>query len=875
MKRLKSLKQGVATIALLAMTTVAAHSADKQESYHFNIKSQALTKAIKEFSDQTHLQIVYAPDQLKGLKTAGTSGEVKVEGALKKLLENTNLVLERVDAETFVIKGRDTKAGFQKISYNTAVDYQDEMAVYEEDERADNASLEEIVITASRREQSLQKVSISVMALDQQNIDQRGIKNIEDLGRITPGLNYQRNRSVGNIANRSQISIRGIQSGVGASTTGIYIDDTPIQTRNAGFTSTSVYPIIFDLERVEVLRGPQGTLFGAGSEGGTIRFITPETSLNELSAYGRAELSTTKGGAESYEIGLAVGGPIVEDKLGYRVSAYVTRTGGYIDRVDRLTEELVESNQNWTEAVVFRGALKWQPTPELSISPSIFFQDLDAGGGDTFWESLSDLETETYRTGNALPAKSSDKFVLYALNVEYDFDTVQFVSNTSYFDRNSLANPDYTQFVRAVTTGQPFPLIPGEYSLGQFIDEQQGFTQEIRLQSSGDNNRLNWVLGAFYNRTKQTDIEIIEGPFFEQLMIETFGVTVLQAFGVPLGEFDSVFTDKQFPIDEQSAIFGQIDYNITEKLKVTVGGRYGQVDFSFRSENEGPFAGNSINVGKQSDKPFTPKVGASYQANDDNLFYASAAKGFRPGGAQRIPPLSCNADLADLGLTDPPATYNSDSAWSYEIGSKNSLLEGRLKLNSSAFYVEWSDIQQSISLAGCGQALIKNLGKAVTKGVDISINALLTESLTLGIMAGFTDTESKETISSGANFISIKGSPISNISKWIVSVTGQYDFEIAGEDGYARVDYAYQGEGPQANTDLFGVDPLVFRRPGAHLLSFRTGIELEAVNISLFVKNVFNNHTNISRLRDSFSSPLFYNATFRPREIGVTVTLNY
>lgn len=195
-------------------------------------------------------------------------------------------------------------------------------------ESSGGTELQEIVVTATRSAESLSKVPISVAALTQEQLDERGVKQFDDVVRFTPGLSFNPG-----VTGSSDIAIRGISSPAGASTTGIYVDDVPIQVRQIGFAAGPSLPIIFDLERVEVLRGPQGTLFGAGSEGGAVRFIQPNPSLSSYSGHGRLEVATTDGGAESYEAGVAVGGPIIEDRLGFRVSALYRNEGGWIDRV--------------------------------------------------------------------------------------------------------------------------------------------------------------------------------------------------------------------------------------------------------------------------------------------------------------------------------------------------------------------------------------------------------------------------------------------------------------------------------------------------------------------------------------------------------------
>src|SRR3984885_9154546 len=204
------------------------------------------------------------------------------------------------------------------------------------DPETPSAGLEEIVVTATRREERLQDVPISVLAFSQEKLDAQGLKNIDDLARLSPGLTFQRNgmSSAGNYNDESSdINIRGVDSTAGTSTTGIYIDDTPIQTRHIGFGSINAFPALFDLDHVEVLRGPQGTLFGAGAEGGAVRFIAPEPDLNKTSIYARADVAVTDGGSPSWEGGVAFGTPLIDDVLAFRASVSFRRDGGWVDRV--------------------------------------------------------------------------------------------------------------------------------------------------------------------------------------------------------------------------------------------------------------------------------------------------------------------------------------------------------------------------------------------------------------------------------------------------------------------------------------------------------------------------------------------------------------
>src|ERR1700722_12366404 len=216
--------------------------------------------------------------------------------------------------------------------------------------------LQEVTVTATRRSEEINKVPLNVTAYTPELMDDQGVRQIDDLARLTPDLQFTHTSgAAGN--NSSNIAIRGVFSDVGAATTGVYVDDTPIQMRNVGYWNANAFPQIFDLERVEVLRGPQGTLFGAGAEGGAVRFITPEPGLQKYSGYVRSEIAETLAGGPSYETGAAIGGPIVDDKLGFRVSAWGRNDGGYIDRVSPDTGQTVDSNANHQQSFVGRGAL--------------------------------------------------------------------------------------------------------------------------------------------------------------------------------------------------------------------------------------------------------------------------------------------------------------------------------------------------------------------------------------------------------------------------------------------------------------------------------------------------------------------------------------
>ena len=303
------------------------------------------------------------------------------------------------------------------------------------DAQSGASGLEEVVVTATRRAERLQDVPISATAFTQEKLDVEGLRTIDDLTRATPGVTFQRDGTTasGNFNDEdSDINIRGVDSTAGTSTVGIYIDDTPIQGRHLSFTSFNAFPALFDLERVEVLRGPQGTLFGAGSEGGTVRFIQPSPDLHAESMYVRSEAATTHSGAATYELGAAIGGPIIDGTLGFRLSASYRQDGGWVDHVNYSNQATTYANSNYQDTVVARGALKWAVTDTLSITSSVYYQELTLGDTSAYWPSLSDPGAINFDNGNAQRNPSTDPFYLAAVKIDWNAGFAQLTSDTSF-----------------------------------------------------------------------------------------------------------------------------------------------------------------------------------------------------------------------------------------------------------------------------------------------------------------------------------------------------------------------------------------------------------------------------------------------------------
>jgi iron complex outermembrane recepter protein len=781
------------------------------------------------------------------------------------------------------------------------------------------AALKEIVVTATRHEESLSKVPVSVSAYTQEDMDQKGMKDFTDIVRYTPGVSIDQTGT-------NAISIRGISSSGGAGTTGIYIDDTPIQMRSLGFNPDDTLPKTFDLDRVEVLRGPQGTLFGAGSEGGTVRYILTQPSLTKDSTYVRSEVSYTQYGEPSYEAGVAHGGPIVDGTLGFRVSAWYRRDGGWIDRVDPTSGAVVDANANHQQTLVLRLAGIWKPLDAVTVTPSIFYQDKQEHDVSTYWPALSNPSSGVFNNGNPDRTAVPDRFYLPALKIEADLGNTRLVSNTSYYVRDELTGYEGTDYNLSYYQGIGWPnapeailVNPAYYplidSFGVHLppgltnyrapatvkNQQRSFTEELRLQSNDASSRWTWTVGAFFQASRELSLEQINDPMADALLLAMYGLDVADIYGVPLLPNGDSYYNLNISHDHQLAGFGEVSYAFTEQWKLTLGGRVARTSFDIYNYSDGPqnYGPVGPNYGYQKETPFTPKVGVAYQLNQSHLFYATYAKGFRVGGANAPLPSYCMTDLIADGYTSgqAPLTYKSDTTQSYEVGAKDNF-NNVLKLASSVYYIRWNDIQQNVYVAGsCGLQFTDNLGTAAAKGFDLQADAAL-GPVTLEVALGYTSAryiaDSKHGLAFDGDAISgqaaINGSPGTN-PPWNLSVGAQYNFVLADHKSFVRFDDEFASRNPWSaaiqdpRSAQYSPFPtaLSYTLPSTNFLQFRTGTTFGPWETSLFVDNLLNSHTTTNYERTFTDSnnptypppgPQYNNYTFRPRTFGITATFH-
>ena len=749
---------------------------------------------------------------------------------------------------------------------------------------ADESSgeLSEILVTAQKRVENVMRVPISVSVFDTASFDRLGIQDLGGVANMTPGVDFL------SIAQKNLLSIRGIYSGGGAATTATYIDDVPVQLRTGivNDTATAV-PAVFDLARVEVLRGPQGTLFGSDAEGGAIRFITPEPSLTQYSGYSRADLGFTDKGDASYEAGAAFGGPIVTDELGFRVSAWHRRDGGYIDHLSAIPGGYNYNNSNWGDSDVLRAALTIAPTASLKITPSLYYQHLywhdysafepaeSAQSQDQFaqqWRVLTPQYTNIGDGHFVNPwlehTPSDDTFYLPALKVVLDLAGAQIISNTAYLYRKNITSQDFTT-ATPVAFGFPWPTVAAaaDYSINHI--NQNVFTQDLRIQSADSNRSLQWTLGFSYVQSAQTIYNPEHSPYLPTYLP-----------GAVLLPDNLSYIGLERATDKQVGIYGQATYQVTKQWSITAGVRIAHASDDYSVFQTGPYAGATTYVaGKQGQTAKDPKIGVNFQLNDDNLLYLSAAKGDRVGGVNAPFPTTatCLNLLRQIGLNDVPPAYNEDSLWSYEIGSKNRLYGGHLSIQISAFHIDWSNVQQAVALppSVCPAQFTANLGSATSNGGELQVTAQIGDALELGLASGYTKAKDSATIGFGTTQIVTSGQQINPYAApWTVVPSVQYSFMLAhGYKAYIRADDEFHSKNPgpfaQRISANVAFDRNFVANPSTNELNFHAGATRNGWDTSIYALNVLNSHPllyNTSLEPAQFAGPAF---TTRPLTVGV------
>jgi outer membrane receptor protein involved in Fe transport len=740
---------------------------------------------------------------------------------------------------------------------------------------ADNAAtsdqVQTVTVTANKRgKESLQEVPMSISAFTAAQLEQRNVTNFEDYGTTVPNLSFGAT-GAGALASRT-VSIRGV---AGDDTTGFYIDETPVPA--------SLDPHIVGIERIEVLRGPQGSLYGARSMGGTIRLITQKPDFQETSGFLKASGSRTSGAAgANYTLEGGLNTPLSPNHLVLRANAFYEHEAGFFKRAFPTTPGGTDyvTVDNVAAQDVYGGseALEWKASNDLSVTQRLMFQRTSINGYPYADFFITPGSTAPFEPTNFtqvrrydLPEGGVDKWTLSSVDLKYKVDKGEWVSSTSYFHRNTNETEDGTDFLQHIATdfiGITAPISPAPVVA---VNDTKRYVQELRYSSNYD-GPFQFVAGLYLSRKNDSHV-------YPPGIVPGINAQSAVATGVPGGVLgtDNAFSTETGTHTTEKALFGEASYEVTKSLKATLGMRAYRVTVSSDPSFQDGFAvgGSRIDfpAASRTEQGVNPKAQLQYKFTPDFMVYTTAAKGFRPGGVTPGLPdtdaTGCKAVLAASGLTAAQTQqYASDSLWSYELGAKSSFWNKRVTVDGAIYRIDWSNIQQNINTA-CGFNYTGNTGAAKINGAELEVHARPMAGLDLSLGLGYADARVTE---SGGTSPQKVGDHIAQVPTWTGNFSATYT-AMLNDDLYwdSNITYGYVGSSYSINNGA----PIL--RPSYGLLNAQTGLTWGRYKLSLFGKNLLNKHANLS---DSQSLAVQLPnrpriVTNQPRTFGVMLTTTF
>jgi iron complex outermembrane receptor protein len=844
------------------------------------IPAQPLSSALRALAKDRGFHIVYLPTVVNSVRTQGAAGELTQDEALTQLLSGTGLVFHYLDEDTVTVIPATSKAAPRSSEQEraaptaTAEDSATTAASSDKDQQAsrsfwnrfrlaqldpgatrdtasiakqsdqraqkgtDRVELEEIIVTAGKRTEKLSQVGGAISAFSGDQLAARSADNLADYAALIPGLSVQSYGATGH----GIVSIRGISpQSVGASTA-TYVDEIPFGpssalSRGAQF-GLDLDPT--DLERVEVLKGPQGTLYGASSMGGVLKYVTRAPNLQETEVNTSEDFNSYDHGGPGGKVRAAVSTPLVEDKLAVRLSSYYRYSGGFIDNLG-IGGNDINSNTDWG----FRGALLFQPIDALSIKLSAVHQDDRADGENivdykagTLTPAYGDLEQMHY-----LRDPFTAKVTLFSSEINWRTGPGTFVSATSYSKLDTNARSDSTaSSILNYSYLVPPPSPQAPVGAG-YADQVKKTTQELRF-ASDRMGPLEFIAGGYYTHEQ---------------MYETADTSRFLTTGDPAPVDPLSFAIRSGTLSEYAG-FANATVYLSDRFDVSGGYRHSTIDQTRYSLSTGilrnranPTAQVIVNQDVSPESSNTYLAAARWRATDDILFYARAASGYRPGGGRTVP-VGAPAGFANF--------FTSDSLWSYEVGTKIRGLDNRFTLEFDGFLIDWSNIQtlQQVGITTTDG----NAGTARSRGLELQADYLLFKGLTVGANAA--NTNANFTQDNTATHIH-DGDRLYFVSKWTTAVYAEYSTPISGKWSVTGGgDYQYKSNSLDQNRVIL---------PGYATVNLHAGLQNGVHTINFYVKNLADERGLIGSSNGSLALPTYSFLVTPPRSYGVTYSQKF
>lgn len=770
-------------------------------------------------------------------------------------------------------------------------------------EATDEGAGNEIVVTATKRNETIQDVPFSINAQTAEAMQKNGSTSLEDVSRNVAGLTVQ-NLGPG----QSQVSVRGVSAGQVVrdqpgvkEQVGVYLDESVV--------SLSLFTPdfdLFDLDRVETLRGPQGTLFGSGSVGGTVRYITKQPTTDRVEGTVEANVNTLAGGDVGYAGRAALNLPLSE-KMAVRVAAYGEHFGGFINAIGPAAGENINDGYRWG----FRTAVRFEPVEGMVITPRVVHQKIDVNGfnrQDVYNLYYSPLANDT----NVIPERTQylklregfeDSTTLADLTMNFELgDAVQFTSVTSYIDRDILVTRDASALTGSVYVdfnGGADGAAGGATTDSKLLDTTalKQWTQELRLASAG-NGPFQWVIGGFYSNVDRKYSQRVPTPGvdeYSQIFLDD--VAVEETYN-GFGEDMPYAADIPYQI-EQFALFGEASYKFGQ-FKLTAGGRY--YDFSETRDfiSGGIFSnGDNFRGDKTSSNGFTPRFIASYEVNNNVTVNLQASKGFRLGGVNdplNIPLCSGGEDGNDAKTFGNRPDYKDETLWNYEAGVKAST--GGVTFNAAVFYNDIKNLQVTADAGSCSSRVVFNVPKAHSMGLEMELSARPLQGLELSVNGSVIDAKFDSSVEdAGGNVIAgmRDGNRLPTVPKFQMAATSTYTTQVSdGLDWSATASFQHVGNrytqpgdqeagaGSYSNSvyynlvnDDFGTGNYNFGSfllPSYNLVNLSTGLSWDSgLSVTVYVNNLFDENPLLSLDRERGGRARIGYNIGSPRKVGMTV----
>jgi len=782
----RRLFQSAVLIGALSMSAMAVPALAQERTFTFDIPAESLSKALRDYGQATHQQLVFTEDLTAGKSAPAVKGAFSAPAALALILKGSGLGWERTPTGALVLRSdRPAVASIAPVA-------------------------DEIIVTANKKSETLSSVGEGISAVSGDKLEKMNANNLEDYLGFVPGVAFTSFGRPG----QNQITIRGVAAlGLGAAIA-TYVDEIPVGSASNEAQGSNYTPDLdpADLDHVEVLKGPQGTLYGASSLGGLLKYVTRAPSLTKTDLSAGAEVNSIDGGGEGYKLRLAGGTPIIKDVLGVRASAYYRDDPGFIHN-DLTGAKEVNADRTYGGRIAFL----YQPIDKLQIKLGAIYQNVRADGLNAvsynaapnlpppFKATYGDLDQHLH-----LAQPNAVKDQIYSAEIHYDLGWAKLLSATGV-SREDIYR--YTDVTGTYTRPSYFNALHEPVgSTASLVNDYHIYktSEEVRLQSN-PSDKFEWVVGAVYLKETSTT----DGT-----------VNIRNASGVllpqPAGIASVSYTDNDL---KEYAGFANATWYILPQFDLSAGYRRSHItqrneslQYGYVFEPATPTV--PINrVDNTKNDVDTWSFGARWRVTDYVMLYARAASGFRPGGGRPQPPLV---------IPNYSFTYNPDSVWSYETGVKGKAWDGRITADVDVFYIDWSHTQTLIpAVVGQPYLVQGNAGDAVSKGIEGQFTITPFKGLTASTALAYTDAHFTQTVGSNIAGIQLQFSP-----RFTGALQVDYERPVTETwNGFIGADYRYRSS---------MLDAVDVKNPGYGQVGFHIGAEHERTRISFSVVNLTN-----------------------------------